>query len=311
MLEIQTKWQKIGCVITPKQESYWWNSHVMAPAAVFLEDKIRVYFGGWSIDGISRIGYIDVDKNDPSKILKKSNHPVLNIGKPGCFDENGVFPGHVYAYDGKIYLYYTGFQLGHKVRHYNFGGLAVSEDGGETFTRVSEAPVMDRSDEGLFVRAGNSCIVEDDVFKGVYSAGSDWLMVKGEKRPVYDVFYQETSDGITFERKGKRIVSCDLAVEHGLGRPQIFKKDGAYYVFYTRRMLDMQYHMGCAVSRDLKTWDKIDDWLSTVKFGNDGEFDNEMVYFPCVVDTGEKTHLFYSGNYFGKGGLGVATLECK
>ena len=47
----------------------------------------------------------------------------------------------------KIYLYYTGFQTGVNVPHYNFGGLAISEDG-ENFKRVSSAPILDRSDEG-------------------------------------------------------------------------------------------------------------------------------------------------------------------
>ena len=59
-------------------------------------------------------------------------------------------------------MYYTGFQLGHKIRHYNFGGLAISKDGGDTFKRYSQAPIMDRADEGLFVRAGQSIELAGD-----------------------------------------------------------------------------------------------------------------------------------------------------
>lgn len=33
---------------------------------------------------------MDVDANNPSRILEVSERPVLDIGTPGSFDENGV-----------------------------------------------------------------------------------------------------------------------------------------------------------------------------------------------------------------------------
>lgn len=304
------EWIKKGFIYKAEDEFDWWKSHTMAPAAIMLDEKIvRIYMGCWDKEGISRIGYIDVDKDNPSVVLKKSSQPVLDIGDDGCFDDNGVFPGHVIKLEDKVLLYYTGFQKLDKIAFSNFGGLAISYDGGETFERVSKAPVMDRADEGLFTRAGTSVIYEDGIYKGCYSVGSGWTFIENKDRPVYHVNYIESEDGINFPSEGKRIVSCNLEIEHGLGRPQLVKLKDNYYVFYTRRMLDYKYHMGVAKSEDLINWYRIDEVLDEIKHGEIGEFDSDMVYFPCVLDTGEEVLLFYCGNRYGGEGIGYAKLK--
>jgi predicted GH43/DUF377 family glycosyl hydrolase len=304
------RWQKHGLIAQPDHWRPWWRTHAQAPSAILLDEQtIRVFVGAWDELFVPRIGSIDLDADDPSRVLGWSENPVLDVGRDGCFDEAGVFPAHVLKVGDWVYFYYTGFQEGQKIRHYNFGGLALSQDGGRTFRRVSEAPVLDRTDEGLFVRAGQSILIEDAVFRTVYSAGSGWTHVGGKDRPNYDVFYQESPDGVTYAKAGQRILQADTTVEHGLGRPQLVKIRGRYYIFYTRRTLDMKYHMGCAVSDDCQHWTRMDAWLGEgIPHGQPGAFDCDMVYFPCVLDTGRKTFLFYSGNYFGQGGLGYAEL---
>jgi len=309
------KVNKIGMIHRCVGNCYWWSSHDMAPTAMKYNDNIlRVFVGCWDSNKVSRIGYVDVDINNPNMVLNVSDKPILDIGRDGCFDENGVFPSHVYTReDGTVLLFYTGFQLGYKIRHYNFGGLAISKDYGKSFERYSQAPLLDRADEGLFVRAGQS--IEKDYVNGgyhvIYGAGSSWCMCKGEYRPVYDVFYQHSEDGITLKDSGERIISCDLSIEHGLGRPQIIKLGGCFYCFYTRRIIkDMKYFIGVSRSLDCKKWERIDWVFDDVEYGKDGEFDNEMIYFPSVVKVSEnKAFLFYSGNYYGRDGMGVMELE--
>lgn len=308
-MDIARRWEKAGLIYKPHNEASWWVSNAMAPTAILLnENIIRVFLGCWDKDGISRIGYIDLNAANPSEIVKISNEFVLDIGHPGCFDDNGVFPGHAYKYNNIIYLYYTGFQKLDKIPFSNFGGLAISIDGGETFSRVSKAPVMDRADEGLFTRAGTSVICENGVFKSCYSAGSSWQNVANKVRPVYEVYYIESENGIDFKNKGNCIINCDFNLEHGLGRPQITKLNNAYYVFYTRRMLDFKYFIGVAKSTDLVSWVRIDNWFNNIRFGKQNEFDSEMIYFPSVIDTGNNIYLFYSGNGYGKDGLGYLKI---
>lgn len=92
---------------------------------------LRVYFGSRDDKGVGRIGYADLDPRDPTRILRHSAKPVFDIGRPGCFDDNGVLPTCAIWRGSELWLYYAGYQLGVKVRYVLFSGLAISRDGGE------------------------------------------------------------------------------------------------------------------------------------------------------------------------------------
>lgn len=299
--------ERRGLVCTPDRWEPLWQSHAMAPAPLPLPDgRVRVYVGGWDAEGISRVWWIDVDGDDPFRMVGRATQPVVDIGEAGTFDENGVFPGHVSTHDGRAYLTTTGFQLGHRVRHYNFGGLTVSDDGGETFARVSRAPTLDRADEGLHVRAGQSLLWEDGLLRSVYAAGTGWVEVGGTLRPVYDVRYQELERPERAGPDGKRIVARDPAVEHALGRPQLLRHRGRLLVLYTRRMLDMRYGMGGAILEEGR-WVRRDEELAVPR--SPSGFDAEMAYFPGAISWRDRLLVFYSGNGYGRGGLGAAVLD--
>ena len=302
------KFIKKGFIFKKNDGHGWWKTHAMASAAIMWNGVIRVYFGGWDEYPVSRITYMDLDPKNPSNILAVHHSPILDIGEDGMFDDNGVFPAHASVIDGKVHLYYTGFQKGHKVAHYNFGGLAISDDG-EKFERVSKSPILDRKDEGLLVRAGQSVIKSGDKYKSVYSIGNGFKFVGGKDRPTYDIAYQESDSVSDFSSVGEKILSCDYDVEHGLGRPQIIEINGKLFVFYTRRKLDMKYFIGCASIGENGMWIKNEEIFSEITHSKDG-FDSEMIYFPSVVLVPEsgKCYLFYNGNGFGEEGIGYLEL---
>src|SRR5690606_26940447 len=135
---------------------------------------IRLKAGGIGDDGLSSIGRVDVAADDPGRVRAISPEPVLARGRHGTYDDNGVFPARVTRVEGQVFLYYTGFEICEKIRYRMVGGLAVSDDDGDTFRRVSEAPVMDRASEGLFFRGGPSIAAHEGAYRAVYSAGSAW-----------------------------------------------------------------------------------------------------------------------------------------
>ena len=308
----QFSWRKEGLIIKPSNISSWWKTHAMAPTPILLNDStIRVFVGGLDKNNISRIGYIDVDADYPKTVKDISKNHLVDVGDDGCFDDNGVFPGHAYKFsEKKVFLYYTGFQILDKIPFSNFSGLAISDDGGNTFRKFSKAPILDRADEGLYTRAGLSMIHHNNKFKCCYSTGSSWQKIADKKRPVYEVRYIESKDGIYFKKNGDLIVPVNLENEHGLGRPQIIKLFDDLFVFYTIRTLDFKYFIGCAIyDGNLNKWVRIDHWLKTINHGQKGDFDHNMVYFPSVINTGRKIFMFYCGNSFGKDGLGFAQLK--
>ena len=304
------KWNKSGKIFEPDGSLPWWKSHCMAPTAVSIDsDTIRVFMGCWDEKGISRIGFIDVDSKDPKKIRHVCDRPIVDLGEPGTFDDNGVFPGHAHFINGKVHLFFTGFQLQDKIRFTNFGGLAVStDDRFLNYRKVGRVPILDRSEVGTCVRSGQSCILENGKYRTWYSAGSKWLNVGGKSRQTYDAYYCESDDITNFPRTDRLCLARDESVEHGLGRPQVLRtKDGVYRMLYTRRILDMHYTIGYSTSRDGLNWDRKDDSIG-ISHSKEG-WDSEMVYFPSVVETQDKTYLFYCGNGFGATGLGFAVLD--
>ena len=84
-------------------------------------------------------------------------------------------------------MYYVGYQLGHKVRYYQFEGLAISDDGGRTFRRHARVPVIDRSDTEPHHRTSAFVMHDDGKFKMWYVAGGDWTAVNGKSLPVYNL----------------------------------------------------------------------------------------------------------------------------
>ena len=172
-------WIKKGLIYCPNAESSWAQHSALTPTPYLLNDEvIRVFCSFRDAKGVGRIGYVDVQAQNPSQVVGISKEPVLDIGTKGAFDDNGVILGDILQFDQSLYLYYVGFQLVEKVKFLAFTGLAMSQDGGNSFVRNSRAPVLDRSDGGLYFRAIHSIFKEGNRYRAWIGAGSDWVTIK-------------------------------------------------------------------------------------------------------------------------------------
>ena len=139
-------WEKLGIIFVPDNTLKWSNTHAIVPTPILLGDNlIRIYYTSKDISGIGRVSFFDISPDNPRKILYRHNYPVLDIGQPGSFDENGVMACSIIKLTEQIfYMYYVGFELGHKIRYKLFTGLAISENGGISFKRYQKTPILDR-----------------------------------------------------------------------------------------------------------------------------------------------------------------------
>ena len=122
------KLEKRGLIFDPLKYGDWMKGGAIAPTPLLMGDKIRIFFGARDALGVARFAYADVDAANPYKILKVTDKPILDIGMDGCFDDNGVVPCALVERDGKIFIYYSGFQLVNKVKYISFSGLAISTE---------------------------------------------------------------------------------------------------------------------------------------------------------------------------------------
>lgn len=267
---------------------------------------IRVYAGFRDADGVSRIGYVDVSAQDPTQVIKVSNSPVLEIGRDGCFDDNGVILGDVVKFGDVIRMYYVGFQIVKKAKFLAFTGLAESTDGGESFKRVKESPVMDRAEGANTIRALHTALYDEGVWKAWYAVGDDWQTINGTQFPKYNIWYAESSDGVSFPQDGHLCVDVS-GDEYRIGRPSVYKNANGYLMFYTKGGTSgKDYYPGVAFSADGKQWERRDSEFG-LPLSADG-FDSIHLCYPRLLSVGEKTYCFYNGNNMGTEGFGVAEL---
>ena len=302
------KWEKRGLIFKPDKISDWQDHTFITPAPILIkENTIRLYGGFRDKQGISRIGYIDVLASSPAKIVKISNTPVLDIGKKGMFDDNGMILGSLLREENEIRMYYVGFQLVNNVKFLAFSGLAISTDNGETFTRYQETPIFDRYRSEHYIRAIHTVLKVNGIYKIWYSASDGWEVINNIPYPRYRIYYTESHNGIDFEQKeGTLVIDCGKN-EYRIGRPTVFFEDGIYKMYFTSDTFFKEYRAGYAESEDGIHWKRMDEKLG-LHVSSEG-WDSEMICYPVPIKTSYGNYLFYSGNGMGYSGVGYATLQ--
>jgi hypothetical protein len=192
------RWRKGGHVYVPDGSVEWAQAYAFPPTPFDLGDgRLRLYVAFCDLNTVGRLGYVDVSSEDPGEVVAVATEPLLDIGLPGCFDDNGLLPTRVLPVGDRLYLYYVGYQLGTRVRYFQFQGLAFSDDGGRSFRRASRVPILDRSDPEPLHRTSAFVDRAGDGFRMWYVAGDEWMLVGGRSLPRYNLRYLESEDGLT------------------------------------------------------------------------------------------------------------------
>jgi predicted GH43/DUF377 family glycosyl hydrolase len=296
-------WQKRGVLWKPDNTMAWAQNYATCPTPLKLDNLItRIYFQSRDKTNVGRIGYIDVLSSEPSVTVNVSKRPVLDVGTAGTFDDSGVFQCSIVKIDDdNIFLYYAGFELLQKTRYRILTGLAISQDGGETFQRVRDTPILERSNAELHVRGGPSVIFEANKFKMWYVAGSKWETINNKNLPVYSIKYLESNDGIHWSDEGKTIFE-PRADEHGFGRPSVYvTDDNEYEMIFSVRKRESGYRMGYARSRDGLNWIRMDQQFN-LDVSTTGP-DDQSIEFGALLPSPNRRTLIYNGNDYGQTGL--------
>jgi len=300
-------WKKKGLVYCPDGHSEWAKHSALTPTPLLIDDDtIRVFVSMRDLRGIGRIGYVDVDADNPLRITDISEEPVLDIGIPGTFDDNGVILGDIANRDGKLWMYYVGFQLVEKVKFLAFTGLAISRDGGVGFERFGNAPILDRNEEGLYFRAIHSVLPERGTWKAWCGVGSGWAYIDDKPYPRYNIRCYESQDGVHFPETGALCID-NTTEEYRIGRPRVYKTRNGYQMFYTKGTLNHDYLPGYAESRDGVSWVRKDHDVG-ISLSASG-WDSKHLCYPALITVHDRTYMFYNGNDMGKSGFGCAVLE--
>jgi len=275
----------------------------MIPTIMPLEGSlIRIYFSGRNDDNQSHIGWGLVDLREPDRVLEMSSEPVLAPGPLGCFDDNGVTPSCIVANGDETLLYYIGWNPGSTVRMHLFGGLAISRDGGLSFERWSNAPIIERSRANPYLNTAPFVLKEGASWRMYYVSGTEW---RHRDLPRYNIQIGESADGRNWKREGRVAIPFQNDSENALARPFVLKEDGIYKMWFAHK--GAAYRMGYAESRDGLDW-KRDDAFGGFDV-TPGGFDAEMVEYFAIAQHADRKIMFYNGDDYGRHGVGVAVEE--
>lgn len=303
------KWNKKGFICSSETfDLDWYKKNTMVPVPHPIDnERLRLFVTMCDSDNVGRVGYVDVDINNPSKILAVSKKPVLDVGPAGYFDDCGVLPSCLFNENGKLYMFYSAYQRHAKIPYSILTGLAVSHDNGESFEKVQQSPILERKDGEMFIRSAAFCIKVQDTYRIYYSSGNTWTHNSKKDVPAYCLKAIETKDILNWN-DSKPISIFELENdEYGLTTPNVYVESGIYKMTYSIRSISKGYRIGYAESSDGIHWERKDNQLD-LEVSQTG-WDSEMICFGNTQTVSDKKYLFYCGNNYGVAGMGYAELS--
>ena len=309
------KWIKKGLIFSAAHQFEWMAHHACLPIADKINDDVlRIYFGPRDEQGRTRTAFIEVEADNPSNVLYVHDRPVLELGKLGAFDDSGVMPSCIVNHRDKKYLFYIGWNLGVTVPYRNSIGIAVSEDGGFTFRRVFDGPIVDRSALEPYFCASPFVIIDDDEkWKLWYASSTGWITIHEKPEPLYQIKYAESGDGLNWTRTNTSCIKPKFDLEAD-ARPCVVKQNGKYRMWYCyrgstnyRTDKSQSYRLGYAESGDGLIWDRKDEDVGIDRSAEG--WDSQMMEYPYVYEHQGHKYMLYNGNGFGETGFGYAVLE--
>ncbi len=302
-----SKWEKRGLIYATPGDLWWARGYTHTPTVEIIDRRtIRVYFAALDDQNFGRIGYADLDIEQPSRVLQTAASPILDLGELGCFDDSGVVPSCVVNVGTRRYLYYIGFQRTVRVPYMLFTGLAV-DSSQHGFTRYSVTPILDRTNEERFSRSGPFVIFDEGTFKMWYWSCRHWVV--GEEGVHYSnsVRYATSADGIVWQTNPHVCLEPEAPDEYSIGRPCVLRHEGGYRMWYSVRSFSRRYFIGYAESRDGINWERRIEEGPVVPSATG--WDAEMVCYPYVIEINGRLLMFYNGNQHGRSGFGYAELR--
>jgi hypothetical protein len=234
---------------------------------------------------------------------------ALSYGEPGFFDCDGVISVCLVEHDGKIYLYYVGWQNLPDSLWICDTGRAILDPHELTLTREFSGPVLGRDKNRPLFAAATAFHVSSDGWQTWYNSGVRWEKTAEGWRHYYGIHYADSKDGVDWNFYPGLCIPFADEYEYAFGRPSVCFRNGTYYMWFAHRATRSidTYRIGFASSEDGRNWVR-NDAIAGIDVSPTG-WDSEMICYPYILEHCGATYMLYNGNGYGKTGFGLAVLE--
>ena len=300
------KFQRIAHVYKNNRVSQYQKHFAILPTPLLLTDRIRIFYASTDDDLNGRVFSVDVDRDRPTQIIKSNEEISLDIGRAGCFDQNGVNPLCLVDEGARLILYYAGYDRSKSVPYTLFSGIAASDNHGLTFYRLQEEPVLPPRNHERYFRTEIHVRRAGSKWQGWYIGGDKWTEHEGKVLPVYSLRFCESYDGLSWGPAHTILEPNLIEGEIGFGRPYVVTaRAGGLGMFIIVRTI-FGYKQGYMELQADHKWGPISyNVLSPTR----NSWDSESTCYGAPVVVGDKEYLFYNGNGLGRTGFGVAVRD--
>lgn len=312
-------WQKLGRIFNPLdvQDKPWLKEFSQAPCTLVFDTFVRVYFSCRPTPDnhgqyVSYTAYADFDRRDLTKIIGIADQPVLKLGDSGTFDEFGTYPLSVIRRGSDVLGYYGGWTRCESIPFTVSIGMATSTDGGCTFTKAGQGPLLTCNTTDPFVLSGPKVRIFNNKWYLWYVAGTKWQSHEGRIEAVYKIRVATSDDGLHWDRNGINCINDVLNDDECQASPDVFYYKNQYHMFFCYKYgVDFRnnargYRIGYASSSDLAHWTR-DDSKAGIDISTSG-WDDESIAYPHVFALDGAVYMMYLGNQVGRFGFGLAKL---
>ena len=301
-------WRKGGRIFVPDGTLAWAHSHAAYPTPLVLpHGDLRLYLAFRDDRNVGSIGFIDVDPEDPLRVLSVSKVPALSPGPAGSFDGNGLGPSSLVVENGAVRLYYFGFGPSPDGPFRLLTGMATCQNGEDHLRRASSTPLLPPVPGEGTLRSAPFVLHEHGVWKMWYASGEGWVPAEGRQLPACSIHYLTSQDGVAWSGSSTPCLRPTGPDEFQVGKPWVVHQQGLYHMIYSIRMRSKGFRLGYARSVDGLTWERRDAEVG-IDVSASG-WDSEMICYGAVHRVRDTWYMFYNGNRLGAGGVGFATLE--
>ena len=299
-------WQRRGILIPPPRLGGWAAGYAMVPFVRTSGDGgLELFFSPRDERDRSSTGRVALTLAATGPPRVGSPALVLGRGALGAFDDSGAMGSCVVKHGRYEYLYYVGWTLHRAVPFSTYIGLAVSDDGGRTFERISDGPIIGRSRSDPYLASTPWVLIEDGLWRMWYTSGVRWKPTDAGPRLDYRITYAESADGIEWKPTGRVCIDFKDEEEHAIARPCVLRDGATYKMWFCYK--GAEYRIGYAESGDGSAWSRRDSYGGLGPTG--GGWESQAVAYCSVFDHDGARWMLYNGNRYGATGIGLAQWE--
>lgn len=297
------------------------KSITMNPCAVMKDNDIYLFYAADNENDRREIHLVIFENGDFEN--PKNMGAIVTHGEWGAFDGNWCVLPMVVFFKGKWHMYYAGNSgIGEGLARFPGIGLATSDDLIH-WEKYSDKPLISPSHipgapDEIGIASGGIMVLPDGrlrlYYTGLPSVGHEHFINQNKFCCI-----AESEDGINWEKKGAAFSRMferdyrDVAATGGpclyedgmfkIWHPQIGTRWGFYSIGYAESDDGFNWRVGECYGDELALGPRCRHLDASEKYAY---WDYQMVSYPSVFVKDGKRYMFYCGNDYGRGGIGLA-----